>query len=193
MSAIPPSFTGIFPLLMSLRKRKHKRISRKNQQNGLGSGLPMGILVVLVFGFLISGIDRIFFNSGINIEYPDLSILLTKTTYEKKTGHKIQMEIRNGCGIPKLARMYTNFLRSEGIDVLDSKNAENFNYTKTKILHHRGELERALVLANIIMVDESRIIEDKNETLFYDLTLIIGKDYIDLPSYRNAVLYQQPY
>lgn len=153
----------------------------------------MGILLLLVFGFLISGIDRIFFNTGTYMEYPDLNTLITKTTYEKKTGHKIQIEIRNGCGIPKLARMYTNFLRSEGMDVLDSKNANNFNYTETKILHHRGELGRALVLAGIMMIDESRIIEDKNEILFYDLTLIIGKDYINLPSYRNAVLHQQPY
>ena len=43
------------------------------------------------------------------------------------------------------------------------------------------------------MIDENRIIEDMDETLFYDLTLIIGKDYIDLPSYREAVLFQPPF
>ena len=43
------------------------------------------------------------------------------------------------------------------------------------------------------MIDDIRIIEDMNKTLFYDLTLIIGKDYIDLPSYRDAVLFQPPY
>ena len=32
-----------------------------------------------------------------------------------------------------------------------------------------------------------------NENLFFDLTLIIGKDYIDLPSYRDAVLFQPPF
>ena len=89
--------------------------------------------------------------------------------------------------------MYTDFLRKEGFDVLDSKNADNFNYIETKILHHRGDVERALVLADIMMVDKTRIIEDKNENLFYDLTLIIGKDYMNLPSYRNAVLHQQPF
>ena len=39
----------------------------------------------------------------------------------------------------------------------------------------------------------AKIIEDKNELLFYDLTLIIGKDYITLPSYREAVLFQPPF
>ena len=155
--------------------------------------MTFGILAVLVFGFLISGINRIFFNSGIDANYPDLSTLLTKTSYEKKTGHKIQVEIWNGCGISNLAVMYTDFLRKEGLDVLDSKNADHFNYLKTTILHHRGDINRALVLADILKIDKSSIVDDKNENLFYDLTLIIGKDYIDLPSYRNAVLFQSPF
>ena len=113
--------------------------------------------------------------------------------FEKKTGHKIQVEIWNGCGISNLAMMYRDFLRNEGLDVLDSKNAEHFNYSKTTILHHRGDINRALVLADILKIDKSSIVDDKNENLFYDLTLIIGKDYIDLPSYRNAVLFQSPF
>ena len=137
--------------------------------------------------------NQIFFNSGITVDYPDLSTLITKTQYEKKTGHKIQIEILNGCGIPNLARMYTNFLRDQGVDVLDSKNANHFDYLETKILHHRGEIERALALADIMMIDRNRIIEDQNETLFFDLTLILGKDYKNLPSYPNALMHQQPF
>ena len=178
---------------MSLRKRTIRRKSKKNKLKGLLSNLSLGIAAVLVIGFLISGIDRIFFNSGFDVNYPDLSTLITKTHYEKKTGHKFQVEIWNGCGIPNLASMYTDFLREEGFDVLDSKNADNFDYIETKLLHHRGDVERALVLADIMTIDKTRIIEDKNENLFYDLTLIIGKDYMNLPSYRNAVLHQQPF
>ena len=178
---------------MSLRKRNIRRKSKKNKLKGLLSSLSLGITAVLVIGFLISGIDRIFFNSGFDVNYPDLSTLITKTHYEKKTGHKIQVEIRNGCGVSNLARMYTDFLRNEGLDVLDSKNADHFNYLETQILHHRGDLKRAKELANILMIEDSKIIEDKNELLFYDLTLIIGKDYITLPSYREAVLFQPPF
>ena len=178
---------------MSLRKRNTKRKSKKNNLKGLISNLILGMLAVLVLGFIISGIDRIFFNTGIDSDYPDLSTLITKTKYEQNTGHKIQLEIRNGCGIPNLARMYTDFLRDEGLDVLDSKNADHFNYLESKILHHRGDLNRALDLADILKIDKSNIVDDLNETLFYDLTLIIGKDYINLPSYRDAVLFQPPY
>ena len=178
---------------MSLKKRHHKKKSLYNKLKGLISNLSFAILGVLVIGFLISGVNRLFFNSGIDANYPDLSTLITKTKYEKKTGHKIQIEIRNGCGVSNLARMYTDFLREQGLDVLDSKNADHFNYLETQILHHRGNLKRAKELANILMIEDSKIIEDKNELLFYDLTLIIGKDYITLPSYREAVLFQPPF
>ena len=157
------------------------------------SNATLGILAVLVFGFLTSGINRIFFNSGIEANYPDLSTLLTKTPYENKTGHKIQVEIWNGCGIANLAMMYTDFLRNEGLDVMDSKNADHYNYLRTTIIHHRGDINRALVLADILKIDKSSIVDDKNENLFYDLTLIIGKDYMDLQSYREAVLFQPPF
>ena len=178
---------------MSPRKRNTRRKSKKNNLKRISANLTLGILAVLVFGFLVSGINRIFFNSGIDANYPNLSTLLTKTSYEKKTGHKIQVEIWNGCGISNLAMMYTDFLRSEGLDVLDSKNADHFNYLETTILHHRGDINRALVLADILQIDHSSIIDDKNENLFYDLTLIVGQDYMDLPSYRDAVLFQPPF
>ncbi len=83
--------------------------------------MTLGVLTLMVVGFLSSGINRFFFNSGVDANYPDLSTLITKTKYEKKTGHKIQIEIRNGCGVSNLARMYTDFLRKKGLDVLDSK------------------------------------------------------------------------
>ena len=177
---------------MSPRKRPGRRKSNHNLK-AMVSNVTLGILAVLVFGFLLSGIKRIFFNSGFDANYPDLSTLLTKTSFEKKTGHKIQLEIWNGCGISNLALMYTDFLRSEGLDVMDSKNADHFNYIKTTILHHRGDNNRALAVAKILQLESSNIIEDKDENLFYDLTLIIGKDYRDLPSYRDAVLFQPPF
>ena len=177
---------------MSPRNRPSRRKSNNNLKT-ISLNVTLGILAVLVFGFLTSGINRIFFNSGIDADYPDLSTLLTKTSYEKKTGHKIQVEIWNGCGISNLAVMYKNFLRNEGLDVMDSKNADHFNYLKTTIHHHRGNRNRAFVLADILQIDKNNIINEKNENLFYDLTLVIGKDYIDLPSYRDAVLFQPPF
>ena len=146
----------------------------------------MGLLSLIVIGFVLSGIDRLFFNDGLDTEFPDLSTLITQSTYEKNTGHKIEVEVLNGCDIPKLALMYTHYLRSEGIDVAAYKNADNSNYIETKILHHRGEIERALALANIMMIDKNNIFDiidtpiPKHQITFTHQLLPIGLDFYSL-------------
>ena len=178
---------------MSPKTRTKSRRSKQKSHRHWAINSLIGVLGIIILGYMISGIDRLFFNEGYNVEYPDLSTLITQSPYEKKTGHKIQIEIWNGCGIPKLANMYEDFLRSEGLDVIKSRNADTFNYLETIILQHRGDKERALELAGIMKIDSDKITQDINEQLFYDLTLIIGKDYIHLESYRDAILHQQPF
>ena len=39
---------------------------------------------------------------------------------------KAEMEVLNGCGEPGVANLFTKFLRSEGYDVIEIKNADNF-------------------------------------------------------------------
>ena len=173
-----------------------KRIKRKTTSKKLFSNLLNVVLIVLsilVIGFIGSSAKEFFSNSKISTETIDLSSLMTKTEYEKQTGHRIELEIWNGCGIPNLAMMYTDFLRSEGIDVVESKNADHFNYSNTIIHYHGDDIKMAKILANILHVDSKQIKQDLNENLFYDLTLIIGRDYNDLPTYRDAVLFQPPF
>ena len=181
------------PILMPPKKRKIKQKIRRKRIKNFANNIGLLILSLIVMGFIFSTIERIFFNTGFNTDFPDFNTLITKSSYEKKTGHKIQVEIWNGCGVPRLASIYTEYLRSEGIDVLDSKNADNFHYSETKILHHRGDIERALELADIMMIDKNRIIKDHNEDLFFDLTLILGEDHSKLPSYRDAIIHQNPF
>ncbi len=172
---------------MSRRSRFKKK---KNNIYSIVINMSMVLLLLLLFGFLSSSINRLFFNNGNKLSsLPKLEI----GKYEEKTGHKIQLEIWNGCGISNLALMYSDYLRSEGFDVLESKNANHFNYLETIIFYHRGDRERAEELANTLKINKNNIKEKINNNLFYDLTLIIGKDYISLPSYRNAVLFQPPF
>ena len=173
-----------------------KRIrGKKNNVNVKNILINIGIvgLLMLTIIFFVSLVDNLFFDDGNTHEHPDLATLLTKTKYEEKTGHKITIEIHNGCGIPKLANLYTEFLRSEGFDVIDSRNADNFEYTKTQILHHRGDKARALSLGETMTIDKELIIQKKNTFLIHDLTLILGSDYQQLDSWQNAVIYEVPF
>ena len=108
----PLCFTVIYLLLMSPRQQKLKRNNKTNKLSKLVSNLGMGILTLIIVGFVISSVDRLFFNTGLDTEFPNLGTLITKTAYEKKTGHKIEVEVLNGCNIPKLALMYTYYLRA---------------------------------------------------------------------------------
>ena len=178
---------------MPSKKRHIKKITQRNKFKKIASNAGILILSLIVIVFIFSMINRLFFNDGLDASMPNLETLIAKSNYEEQTGYKIQVEIWNGCGVPKLAGIYTEYLRSEGIDVLDTKNADNFDYTETKILHHRGEIERALELANIMAIDEKKIIKDHNEDLFFDLTLILGNDYNKLSSYHDALMQQKPF
>ena len=182
---------------MPRNKRHISRISKKRSNRrskadikNIFFNISIGTLSIFTILFLTSMVKQIFFNSGLDLEHPDLSTLITQTIYEKETGHKIQVEIWNGCGIENLALIYKKFLRQEGVDVLNSKNADHFNYQNTIICHHRGDLERALSVAKILKIDSNKIIEHIDNNLFYDLTVIIGHDYDSLQSYHDAILFQ---
>ncbi|MBT5956280.1 MAG: LytR C-terminal domain-containing protein [Candidatus Marinimicrobia bacterium] len=172
--------------------RKRKLNSTLNIKNII-TNIAVGSLLLLSVGFFVSLVDNLFFDEGRTHDRPDLAALITKTKYEEKTGHKISVEIHNGCGIAKLANLYTEFLRSEGFDVIDSRNANSFDYAKTQILHHQGDRARALSLGKTMTIDEALIIEEKSQYLIHDLTLILGSDYQQLNSYQNAVIYEAPF
>jgi hypothetical protein len=42
-------------------------------------------------------------------------------------------------------------------------------------------------------IESGKITQKADESRYYDLTLILGKDYSQLDSYRDAVLHQQPF
>ena len=178
---------------MPQRSRIQKNSYKNRQITRLITNLLLFSLTLIIFGFIYSSIERIIINKNIETNKIDLSLEIKQSEYESKTGYKIQIEIWNGCGIPKLAQIYSNYLRSEGIDVLDTKNAKNYNYTETKILQHRGEKEIAITVADIMNIDYDNIEESLNKNLFYDLTLILGNNYITLPSYKKALMHKKPF
>ena len=124
----------------------------------------------------------------------DLSTLMKQTKSEKITGEKIQVEVQNGCGTKGLATLFTNFLRSYGYDVIDSKNATNFNFNNTIIKIHKtnkGNFVEEII--EILNLDSIYVEYDYDNTIFYDLTLIIGKDYSDLKSFDEISMHHNPF
>ena len=113
-----------------------------------------------------------------------------KTNLESNIVIKAEIEILNGCGESGIANLYANFLRQQGFDVIDSKNADNFDYLNTNILVHKEEMMPiAKDLAKILEIKEIQL----NKGGMWDLSLIIGKDYKNLDSFEIIKKYYSPF
>ena len=101
-----------------------------------------------------------------------------------------EIEILNGCGESGIANLYANFLRQQGFDVIESKNADNFDYLNTNILVHKKEMMPiAKNLAKILKIKEIQF----NKKGMWDLSLIIGKDYKKLDSFETLKKHYSPF
>ena len=104
---------------------------------------------------------------------------------------KAEIEILNGCGEVGVASLYSNFLMQKGFDVIDSKNADNFDYLNTNILVHKKEkMNAAKNLAKILKIKNIKLNDGGG---VWDLSLIIGKDYKELDSFEIVKKYYPPF
>ena len=109
---------------------------------------------------------------------------------KSNTEIKAEIEILNGCGELGVANLYSNFLTQKGFDVIDSKNADNFDYLNTNILVHKKEkMDAAKNLSKILNINNIKL----DEGGMWDLSLIIGKDYKELDSFKIVKKYYPPF
>ena len=100
---------------------------------------------------------------------------------------KIDIEIFNGCNVNGLARKYEIFLRKENkkFDVVDIGDTDRI-YDYTIILVHKDGINNQVnALAKLLGVDTKHI-KEGNENI-WDVTIIIGKDYQKLTSYKHIM------
>lgn len=93
-------------------------------------------------------------------------------------GGGIQIEVLNGSGSPGVARRCAEGLRRMGVDVKFVGNADQFDYPNTILLVRRGRLEDLKRLGRRIGC--RNVLEQVDEDLFVDGTLILGKDARDV-------------
>ena len=127
-----------------------------------------------------------------NDENIDSIYLMNKSNYNSEWDKRPQIQVLNGCGVKGVADLYTNFLRDNGYDVIDYKNADHFNYNVSHIIVHNNNL---LVedIADLLFIQPSNIDYIFDENIFYDLTLIVGRDYKNLDSYDDVNKHHNPF
>ncbi|UCH66388.1 MAG: LytR C-terminal domain-containing protein [Ignavibacterium sp.] len=108
-----------------------------------------------------------------------LNVFESERVNETTKEHKriIQVEVLNGCGVVDIADAFTDSLRKRNFDVVNTANYRSFEIDKSIIIDRAGRLGNAKYLADVIGLDRSRVIQQKNKNYFLDITLIVGKDY----------------
>ncbi len=96
------------------------------------------------------------------------------------TNQVIQIEILNGSGIKGAGAKFTNYLRKNGIDVVDARNYKIFSLDNTIIIDRVGDKKASLRVAQIIGLTEKDILQQINPDYFVSITLILGKNCTQL-------------
>lgn len=92
-------------------------------------------------------------------------------------GEVIQIEVLNGCGVAGVATRFTNALRNNGFDVVDSGNFETFDVRETIVIDRSGNLDHAIKIARALGIEEKNIIREVSPNFFLDATVVIGSDF----------------
>jgi len=102
-----------------------------------------------------------------------------------------KIQVLNGCGVDKIAERFTNFLRQNGFDVIETgnytllgmgKNDYYFDMRETIVIDRSEKLSPARDVARILGTDN--IIKQISSDLMVDVTVIIGKDYKSLSAIK---------
>jgi LytR cell envelope-related transcriptional attenuator len=99
---------------------------------------------------------------------------------QNQAARVIQLDVLNGCGIPKSTAHLTDILRQRGFDVVEVKNYLSFAIPQTIIIDRTGNRTAARRVAAALGVDENNIVQQFNPDYFVDVSVVVGRDYSEL-------------
>ena len=145
---------------------KSGKLVKKLQSNLFPNLIIVSLFIILIF-------------SGYKL-FSDVSPLLASDDSDtEKTLAKdlIQVEVLNGCGKNGIADKFTELLRKNNFDVVNTGNYKTFDVNYSIVIDRTGNLQNAIKLADLLNIDRKNVIQQINKNYFLDVTLIVGKDY----------------
>lgn len=98
----------------------------------------------------------------------------------------IQADVQNGTSEKGVAAKFTEFLRKNGLDVVEMGNFKSNDEEKTVVIDRSGDINKAKRVARLLGVNERNVIQQINTSLYLDVTVIIGKDFKELNPYKES-------
>ncbi len=141
---------------------------KNNSVNNLYLNAVIGFLSVLLVALLIALFTRIVYPRIFNQRAEQPSELI---------GSIIQLEVLNGCGEAGIANNFTEMLRKNGFDVVETGNFETFDVKETFVIARNSSTANAKRVAAALGVDENKIIQEESTDFYLDVTVVLGSDY----------------
>ena len=83
--------------------------------------------------------------------------------------------VLNGCGEEEIGLRTARYLRERGLDVVDFRNADSFDYEETIVVDRAGDLGAAVEVARMLRIPN--VIQQIPETPLVDIVIIVGADH----------------
>jgi len=83
--------------------------------------------------------------------------------------------VLNGCGEEEIGLKTARYLRERGLDVVDFRNADSFDYEETIVVDRAGDFGAAVEVARMLRIPN--VIQQIPETPLVDIVIIVGADH----------------
>ena len=132
-------------------------------------------LIIVFLGAII-----IFLSYSLYLKIKDREYAERELANKKLAAPIVQVEVLNGCGISGVAEKFTDYLRSNHFDVVQTGNYISFDVSKSMVIDRTGNKANAVKVADALGIDHKNIIQQINNDYILDVSLIIGKDFKQL-------------
>lgn len=96
----------------------------------------------------------------------------------------IQVEVLNGCGVSGVADRFTDFLRTNNLDVVKSGNYISDDVSESLVIDRSGNMANAFKTAKALGIKSENVIQQLNKDYFLDVSIVIGRDYFNLTPFK---------
>lgn len=163
-----------------MAKRSVKKVSSKKPDVKTST---INIFYNLIIFLLIVLIVYLSYSAYLKIVQKSVDQVVKERT--EVAAEIIQLNVLNGCGVSGVADRFTDYLRAHDFDVVELGNYTirgriNYNVDETFVIDRIGNKANAIKVAEVLGIEEVKVIQQINEDYFLDVSLVIGKDYYKL-------------
>ena len=141
--------------------------------------------VIIIFLIIVAYFGFSLINNSLKSDKEVKEITDTTKSVTNQPNLTIQLDVQNGTNENGIATKFTEYLRQNGIDVVEIGNYKSQDIERTLIIDRAGDKAKARKVAQALGVNEKNIIQQLNNSLYLDVTVVIGKDFKELKPYKE--------